>query len=110
VVGCGWVAFTYSAHTEATGRVYTTCAPSLPPGYSRVYEVDAAVQGDTITMSARLDQLESIRVGQVLREFEAYTTVEDPVFAVYGSRALRDGAGVNAAADGAFSDGRWVIG
>ena len=68
------------------------------------------MQGDTLTMTAELDQLESIGVGQVLREFEAYTTVEDPVFAVYGARALRDGAGLNTAADGAFNNGRWVIG
>lgn len=110
IVGCGWMAFTYSAQTEAAGRLYTTCAPNLPPGYSRVYEIDAEVQGDTLIMSARLSQLESIRVGQVLRSFETYTTAEDPVFAVYGSRALRDGADLDAAADGAFSDGLWVIG
>ncbi len=109
IVGCGWMTFTYSAQTEASGRLYTTCAPNLAPGYSRVYEIDAEVQGDTLTLIARLSQLESIGVGQVLRGFETYTTAEDPVFAVYGSRALRDGANVDAAADAAFSDGRWVI-
>ena len=112
VVRCGYTAFAYSAATYATGRIYTTCGlpAGTEPGTARVFQIPVDVSGDTITFTAPLDQLAgAFGRGDVLRQFRAYTGVDDPVFAAYGTNLLWL-AGVDAAADRASSFSRWTIG
>lgn len=77
---CGDLTFSASAHWDGThGTVFTACTGELIP-------VPIEQQAGRLVWWVPLWQLpKKVQRGAVLRDFDAYTDVADPVYAIFGT-------------------------